>query len=134
MIKPCVYSDPKIGADLAYQAAVGGCDVIKDDELIADVDFNPITERVTVFMEALDRADSEKGEKTLYTINITDRVERMFELADIVQEHGANALMVKSLFFRSSSIDLPFKGVISKILSPDTTRIIVCPGFPISTR
>ncbi|MHA1281033.1 MAG: RuBisCO large subunit C-terminal-like domain-containing protein [Promethearchaeota archaeon] len=97
MIKPCVYSDPKIGAELAYQAAVGGCDVIKDDELIADVDFNPIVDRVVAFMEALDRADSEKGEKTLYTVNITDRVERMFELADIVQEHGANALMVNHI-------------------------------------
>jgi 2,3-diketo-5-methylthiopentyl-1-phosphate enolase len=97
MIKPCVYTDPKVGADLAYQAAVGGCDVIKDDELIADVEFNPITERVTAFMEALDKADSEKGEKTLYTVNITDRVERMFELADIVQEHGANAIMVNHI-------------------------------------
>ncbi|MFX1274263.1 MAG: RuBisCO large subunit C-terminal-like domain-containing protein [Promethearchaeota archaeon] len=97
MIKPCVYTGPEVGAELAYQAAVGGCDVIKDDELIADVGFNPVTERVTKFMEALDRADSEKGEKTLYTVNITDRVERMFELADIVQEHGANALMVNHI-------------------------------------
>lgn len=97
MIKPCVYTGPEVGAELAYAAAVGGCDVIKDDELIADVEFNPITERVTKFMEALDRADSEKGEKTLYTVNITDRVERMFELADIVQEHGANALMVNHI-------------------------------------
>lgn len=97
MIKPCVYTGPEVGAELAYQAAVGGCDVIKDDELIADVGFNPITERVTKFMEALDKADSEKGEKTLYTVNITDRVERMFELADIVQEHGANALMVNHI-------------------------------------
>ena len=48
-------------------------------------------------MEALDRANSEKGEKTLYTVNITDRVDRMFELADIVQEHGANALMVNHI-------------------------------------
>jgi 2,3-diketo-5-methylthiopentyl-1-phosphate enolase len=97
MIKPCVYTDPKVGAELAYKAAVGGCDVIKDDELIADVEFNPITERVTAFMEALDKADSEKGEKTLYTVNITDRVDRMFELADIVQEHGANAIMVNHI-------------------------------------
>jgi len=97
MIKPCVYTGPEVGAELAYQAAVGGCDVIKDDELIADVEFNPITERVTKFMEALDRANSEKGEKTLYTVNITDRVDRMFELADIVQEHGANALMVNHI-------------------------------------
>ncbi len=98
MIKPCVYTLSETpAAELAYQAAVGGCDVIKDDELIADVDFNPLTERLTKFMEALDRADEEKGEKTLYTVNITDRVDRMFELADIAQEHGANALMVNHI-------------------------------------
>jgi len=97
MIKPCVYTDPKVGADLAYQAAVGGCDVIKDDELLADADFNPMVDRVTAFMEALDRADSEKGEKTLYTINITDRPDKMFEWADKVQEAGANALMVNHI-------------------------------------
>ncbi|TFF94994.1 MAG: ribulose 1,5-bisphosphate carboxylase [Promethearchaeota archaeon] len=97
MIKPCVYTDPKVGAELAYKAAVGGCDVIKDDELIADIEFNPLEERVVAFMEALDRANEEKGEKTLYTVNITDRVERMFELADIAQENGANALMVNHI-------------------------------------
>ncbi len=97
MIKPCVYTDPKIGAKLAYEAAVGGCDIIKDDELIADVDFNPIVDRCVAFMEALDKADSEKGEKTLYTINITDRVDKMFEWADILQEHGANAFMVNHI-------------------------------------
>ncbi len=97
MIKPCVYTDPKVGAALAYEAAVGGCDVIKDDELIADADFNPMIDRVVAFMEALDKADSEKGEKTLYTINITDRVEKMFEWADKVQEAGANALMVNHI-------------------------------------
>ena len=97
MIKPCVYTGCEVGAELAYQAAVGGCDVIKDDELIADPPFNPAVDRVVAFMEALDRADSEKGEKTLFTINITDRVDRMFELADEVQEAGANALMVNHI-------------------------------------
>lgn len=98
MIKPCVYTlDETPAAELAYKAAVGGCDIIKDDELIADIGFNPLAERVTQFMEALDRADSEKGEKTLYTVNITDRVNKMFELADVAQEHGANALMVNHI-------------------------------------
>ena len=97
MIKPCVYTDPKVGAALAYDAAVGGCDVIKDDELIADADFNPMVDRVVAFMEALDRADSVKGEKTLYTINITDTPHKMFEWADKVIDAGANALMVNHI-------------------------------------
>jgi len=48
-------------------------------------------------MEAVDRADSEKGEKTLYTINITTKFPEMFEYADKMIELGANALMINYL-------------------------------------
>lgn len=36
MIKPCTGLDPEETAKLAYEAAVGGVDIIKDDELVAD--------------------------------------------------------------------------------------------------
>ena len=97
MIKPCVYTDPKIGAKLAYEVAMGGCDVIKDDELLANTDFNTIEERVTLFMEALDKAKSETGEKALYTVNITDEAKATLKNAERVQELGANAIMINFL-------------------------------------
>src|SRR4030042_354878 len=40
MITPCPGSRLKIGADLFRKAALGGCDIIKDDGLIADASFN----------------------------------------------------------------------------------------------
>jgi 2,3-diketo-5-methylthiopentyl-1-phosphate enolase len=94
MIKPCTGHTAKVGAGLLYEAAVGGCDVVKDDELISNPVFNTLEERVVTYMEALDRANSEKGEKTLYTINITNKFPEMFEYADRVLELGANALMI----------------------------------------
>ncbi|MFX1394458.1 MAG: RuBisCO large subunit C-terminal-like domain-containing protein [Promethearchaeota archaeon] len=97
MIKPCTGHTACVGADLLYEAAVGGCDVVKDDELIANPSFNTLEERLTKYMEALDRADAEKGEKTLYTINITSKFPEMFEYADKMIEMGANALMVNYL-------------------------------------
>jgi 2,3-diketo-5-methylthiopentyl-1-phosphate enolase len=97
MVKPCVYTSCQMGADLAYEAAVGGADIIKDDELLANPDFNTLEDRIPRFMEALDRADSEKGEKTLYTVNITDRLPQMFENAERAQELGANGLMMNFL-------------------------------------
>jgi 2,3-diketo-5-methylthiopentyl-1-phosphate enolase len=97
MIKPCTGHTAEVGADLLYQAAVGGCDVVKDDELISNPTFNTLENRLTAYMEALDRADSEKGEKTLYTINITNKFPEMFEYADRMVEMGANALMVNYL-------------------------------------
>lgn len=41
MIKPCTGYTPEVGAELFYEAAVGGVDIIKDDELIGgDRSFN----------------------------------------------------------------------------------------------
>ncbi|NWF94757.1 MAG: ribulose 1,5-bisphosphate carboxylase [Candidatus Thorarchaeota archaeon] len=97
MIKPCVYTSAKMGADLCYEAAVGGSDIIKDDELLANAAFNTLEERIPLFMDAIDRASAEKGEKTLYTVNITDEVTRLFEHAERAQELGANALMINFL-------------------------------------
>ena len=97
MVKPCTGHTADVAADLVYKAAVGGCDVVKDDELISNPTFNTVEERITKVMEAVDRADSEKGEKTLYTINISNRLPDVLELADKAIELGANALMVNHL-------------------------------------
>lgn len=94
MIKPCTGLDAKTTAKLAYEAAVGGVDIVKDDELIADPPHAPLIERVKYIMEALRKADEEKGEKTLYAFNITDRTEKLQENAYKAIEHGANCLMV----------------------------------------
>jgi 2,3-diketo-5-methylthiopentyl-1-phosphate enolase len=97
MVKPCTGHTAEVAADLVYKAAVGGCDVVKDDELISDPPFNRLEDRIVKVMEAVDKADSEKGEKTLYTINITTRFPDMFEYADKMIELGANALMINYL-------------------------------------
>ncbi|MFW9874702.1 MAG: RuBisCO large subunit C-terminal-like domain-containing protein, partial [Candidatus Thorarchaeota archaeon] len=97
MVKPCTGHTAEVAADLVYKAAVGGCDVVKDDELISNPSFNTLEDRIVQVMEAVDKADSEKGEKTLYTINITTKFPDMFEYADKMMELGANALMINYL-------------------------------------
>ncbi|MHA1793726.1 MAG: RuBisCO large subunit C-terminal-like domain-containing protein [Promethearchaeota archaeon] len=97
MIKPCTGHTAKVGAELAYKAAVGGVDCVKDDELISNPSFNTIEDRVTAYMDALDRADEEKGEKTMYACNVTAKVDKIFELADRVIGAGGNGLMVNFL-------------------------------------
>jgi 2,3-diketo-5-methylthiopentyl-1-phosphate enolase len=85
---------PKVTAELAYESAVGGVDIIKDDELISNPEHCPLIERVKHVMKALEQADDEKGEKTLYTVNITDRPDKLKENAYKALEAGANALMI----------------------------------------
>ena len=72
MIKPCCGLTPEVTADIAYEVALGGVDLIKDDELIANAAYSKIEDRVSAVMDALKRADDKKGEKTIYTFNITD--------------------------------------------------------------
>lgn len=94
MIKPCTGLSPEATAKVAYEAAVGGVDIIKDDELVCDPPHCPLTERVKAVMAALERADQVKGEKTLFAFNITDRPDRMREKALRAIDAGANALLI----------------------------------------
>lgn len=94
MIKPCIGLTAEKTAELAYEAAVGGVDVIKDDELVCDPPFCRLEDRVKAVMQAIRRADNVKGEKTLYAFNITAPALQMRENAYRAIEAGANALMI----------------------------------------
>ena len=116
MIKPCIGIDPGAGAELFYRAAVGGVDVVKDDEVLANTSYSSIVDRVKAFMEKERQAFEETGEHTLYAVNITDRVEKIREHAHRVIEAGGNCLMLNflpagvsalSMLAEDSSITLP---------------------------
>jgi 2,3-diketo-5-methylthiopentyl-1-phosphate enolase len=94
MIKPCTGYRLEMGAELFKQAALGGCDIIKDDELIADASFNSILGRVKRYMAIEKQVFEETGEHTLYTVNISDSVPKIFENARKAVEAGVNAIMI----------------------------------------
>jgi ribulose 1,5-bisphosphate carboxylase large subunit-like protein len=97
MIKPCTGYPPEVGVGLFRAAATGGCDIVKDDELIANASFNEIQARVRLYMEAERQVYEETGEHTLYTVNVTDEIPQVFENARRAVELGCNALMVNYL-------------------------------------
>lgn len=97
MIKPCTGYTVDVGAELFRLAALGGCDIVKDDELIADASFNRVEERVKKYMQIEKEVYEIKGEHTLYTVNITDSVPKIFENAKRAIDAGANALMINYL-------------------------------------
>lgn len=97
MIKPCTGYTCEVGAELFRKAATGGCDIVKDDELIADASFNSLLERVKCYMEIEKQVYEETGEHTLYTVNVTDKIPRVFENARRAVELGCNALMINYL-------------------------------------
>ncbi len=106
IIKPCVGLSPAALADLAYQGAKGGLDFIKDDELIADTEYNSIRDRVRAVTTALRRAEQETGEKTMYAFNITDQVNRILDLHDVVVDNGGNCVMINGLTAGLSAVHI----------------------------
>ncbi len=97
MIKPCSGYPLEVGTRLFKDVAMGGCDVIKDDELIANMCYNDAVERVKHYMAIEKQVYETTGEHTLYTVNVTDRLPRMFDLAKRCIDAGANAMMVNYL-------------------------------------
>ncbi|HVP93811.1 MAG TPA: RuBisCO large subunit C-terminal-like domain-containing protein [Methanoregulaceae archaeon] len=94
IIKPKVGLTPEDTAAVAYQAAIGGVDLIKDDETLTNQKFCPIDERLPKVMDSLDEARDETGQQVLYAVNITTRGDRIVELAEHVIDLGANMVMV----------------------------------------
>ena len=94
IIKPKVGLGPKETAEVAYEAALGGVDFIKDDETLTNQRFNPIEERVTHVMEKLDLVREETGRKILYAVNVTSDYDHLFKNAETAIQHGANTIML----------------------------------------
>lgn len=97
MIKPCTGLRPKQTGELFYEVAVGGVDVIKDDELIANASYSSIVDRVKECMKAEKRAFEETGEHTYYAVNITDSPSKILGNAKAAVEAGTNMLMINTL-------------------------------------
>ncbi|MCM3747049.1 RuBisCO large subunit C-terminal-like domain-containing protein [Paenibacillus pasadenensis] len=94
MIKPCTGLTPEAGAAIFYETALGGVDIIKDDELLGNPPFSPIEKRVKAYVQAAESAYGVTGQRTRYIVNITDSPERIADNARRAEEAGADAVMV----------------------------------------
>jgi ribulose-bisphosphate carboxylase large chain len=97
IIKPKLGLKTEDHAKVAYDAWVGGCDVVKDDENLSSQRFNPFDDRVVATLEMRDRAEEETGEKKVYMVNITSETEEMLKRARFVKDHGGRYLMIDIL-------------------------------------
>ena len=97
IIKPKLGLMTKDHVKIAYDAWVGGCDVVKDDENLSSQLFNPFDDRVVKTLEMRDRAENETGEKKVYMGNITSETKEMLKRAQFIKDHGGRYLMVDIL-------------------------------------
>jgi ribulose-bisphosphate carboxylase large chain len=94
---------PKLGlktedhAKVAYDAWIGGCDIVKDDENLSSQIFNRFEDRLEKTVKAKEKAERETGEKKVYMINITAECEEMIRRAKLVEDCGNEYVMVDIL-------------------------------------
>jgi ribulose-bisphosphate carboxylase large chain len=95
IIKPKMGLSAKEHARVAYEAWVGGCDLVKDDENLTNQGFNPFEERVELTLKMRDKAEEETGERKAYIVNITaPSVEELYRRQDLVLANGGEYVML----------------------------------------
>lgn len=97
VIKPNIGLPPESFAALGYESWVGGLDIAKDDEMLADMPWCPLAERAALLGAARRRAEAVTGVPKMYLANITDEVDRLVALHDVAVEQGANAVLVSTM-------------------------------------
>jgi ribulose-bisphosphate carboxylase large chain len=91
-IKPMGLSSPEL-ADLAYQFVLGGMDVVKDDHGLTDQGCSRFEERVKRCAEAVQKANRETGQHSIYVANITAPHSEVIKRARFSKKAGAGGLM-----------------------------------------
>lgn len=97
VVKPNIGLEPSHFAEIAYESWLGGLDIAKDDEMLADVEWSTMAERSGLLGKARLKAEEITGERKVYLANITDEVDRLKEQHDLAVSNGANALLVNAM-------------------------------------
>jgi len=95
IVKPKVGLSSEKHAQVAYEAWLGGIDLVKDDENLTNQTFNPFERRVVKALEMRDKAEKKTGEKKVYAANITaPTCDEMLKRAQFIKEQGGEYAMV----------------------------------------
>lgn len=97
VVKPNLGLAPADFAALGEQGLLGGLDIAKDDEMLADAGWSPLAERARLMGAARRRAEEATGAPKMYMANVTDEVARLTAQHDVAVAAGANALLVNAM-------------------------------------
>lgn len=94
IVKPKVGLNEKQHAKVAYEAWIGGLDIVKDDENLTSMKFNDFYKRVKETLKLRDKAEKETGEKKIYMPNVTAEATEMLKRAKHVKKLGGEYVMI----------------------------------------
>lgn len=86
-------------AEQFRQQALGGVNIIKDDEILFENPLTPIERRVKACIETADAVSQQTGRKLLYAVNLTGPTFKLRDQAQRAIEAGANAFLFNVLAY-----------------------------------
>jgi ribulose-bisphosphate carboxylase large chain len=92
-LKPMGQSPTEM-AQLAYDFALGGIDIIKDDHGLSNQPFCPYEERVKACAEAVANANQKTGKNCIYVPNITAPATEIMQRVHYAKQQGAGGLLI----------------------------------------
>ncbi|NOZ21945.1 MAG: hypothetical protein GXP25_12755, partial [Planctomycetes bacterium] len=93
IVKPCAGLTPEEVARKCYEASLGGCRFIKDDEKMFGPEYCRAEKKIKLVVEKLNDAEQQTGMKTIYAPHIVARPDRISDFCKQVIEWGASGLM-----------------------------------------
>ncbi len=94
IIKPKLGLKTKDHAETAYEAWMGGCDLVKDDENLSSQTFNKFENRLARTLEKANKAEEQTGEKKAYLVNVTAETKEMMMRAQLAEDLGCKYVMI----------------------------------------
>ena len=94
VIKPCVGYSVEEFAEEFYKHALGGADLVKDDEIFFDDGLAPFEKRIEACVKKSEEAEKITGRKTLYIPHLTGRIDSIIEKAKRGINAGAKGFLI----------------------------------------
>jgi 2,3-diketo-5-methylthiopentyl-1-phosphate enolase len=105
IFKPALGLSAADHAAILQEVASAGLDIIKDDEIMADLEVAPTLKRLEACRQVLDRVKQQTGRTVLYAINVTGSAHQLIEKARLLVREGANALLLNVLTYGFSVLE-----------------------------
>lgn len=105
IFKPALGLSARDHADILSQVAFAGLDIIKDDEIMGDLEVAPTLKRLEACRHVLDEVKAKTGRTVLYAVNVTGTADRLVEKARLLVKEGANALLLNVLTYGFSVLE-----------------------------
>jgi 2,3-diketo-5-methylthiopentyl-1-phosphate enolase len=103
--KPALGLSAADHAQILSQVAEAGLDIIKDDEILGNLDSAPTLERLKACRPVIEEAQQRNGRSLLYAVNVTGRADQLLAQAKQLVAAGANALLLNVLSYGFSVLE-----------------------------